>query len=111
MAVPRVCSEPGCPLLVTGSSRCEEHTVKRPHNWTSHPSPAAARRRRGAAWMSTRRAVMKRDRYTCWVCGGTATEVDHRVSLANGGTDSLANLAAICHPCHVTKTRAERSPR
>ncbi len=36
-----------------------------------------------------------------------ATAVDHILLKAQGGTDDPANLAAICDPCHRSKTSAE----
>ena len=59
------------------------------------------------AWKRTRRAALDRDGWTCRTCGDTATEVDHIVNAAQGGSDDPANLAAICGPCHKQKTAAE----
>ncbi|WP_221899405.1 HNH endonuclease [Xanthomonas sp. GW] len=36
-----------------------------------------------------------------------ATEVDHILNVAEGGTDDDANLQAICTDCHGAKTQAE----
>ena len=36
-----------------------------------------------------------------------ATEVDHILPLADGGTDDLGNLQAINRECHARKTVAE----
>ena len=33
-----------------------------------------------------------------------ATEVDHRIPLAQGGTDADENLQGLCHDCHAAKT-------
>lgn len=40
-------------------------------------------------------------------CMGVATEVDHIVPVAEGGTDELGNLQAACPGCHRIKTQAE----
>lgn len=61
---------------------------------------------------SERRTVMRRDRYSCYVCGARRTweflEVDHRVPLAEGGPHTLENAGCICKtPCHKDKSRAE----
>jgi 5-methylcytosine-specific restriction endonuclease McrA len=37
---------------------------------------------------------------TCWRCGGFATDIDHVVAIADGGTDSLANLRPACARCN-----------
>lgn len=101
----RVCAEPGCPAMIDSAqgARCPAHTVS---GWVRSPSKTP--RMRGREWARLRRYVLVRDHGTCWVCGGDANEVDHRLSLANGGNDSLANLAAICTGCHKTKTINER---
>lgn len=36
-----------------------------------------------------------------------AAEVDHIVPKAKGGSDEMANLQAICRPCHQAKTDRE----
>ncbi|WP_222943066.1 HNH endonuclease [Stenotrophomonas maltophilia] len=36
-----------------------------------------------------------------------ATEVDHIVNVAEGGSDDETNLQAICAECHGVKTQAE----
>jgi hypothetical protein len=40
--------------------------------------------------------VLKRDDYTCRLCGAPAVEVDHIV----GGSDEPTNLRALCGPCN-----------
>lgn len=37
-------------------------------------------------------------------CGAPATEVDHIIALARGGSNAWANLQALCGPCHRRKT-------
>jgi 5-methylcytosine-specific restriction protein A len=36
-----------------------------------------------------------------------ATIADHIVPLAEGGADTLDNLAPVCHACHQVKTHTE----
>src|ERR1044072_1467222 len=77
-------------------------------------------RRYGAAWEKIRKQVMERDKGLCQVCLATgrptiATQVDHitskakakRLAWSDARTDSLANLQAICTPCHDRKTTEE----
>ncbi|WP_372475018.1 HNH endonuclease [Gordonia tangerina] len=40
-------------------------------------------------------------------CTALATEVDHRVNVAAGGTDDPSNLQSLCAPHHRAKTQAE----
>ena len=51
-----------------------------------------------------REAVFKRDNYCCVKCGSTKNlEVDHKVPLANGGTNEMANLQTHCRDCNRRK--------
>jgi 5-methylcytosine-specific restriction protein A len=64
------------------------------------------------AWRKRRKRILERDKYLCQVCLALgivtpATQVDHIVNKAAGGTDNDDNLQSICDPCHATKTRAE----
>jgi len=63
------------------------------------------------AWRTVRKAVLERDSYTCriatpGICLGHATDVDHIVTLANGGQPyDPDNLRAACHPCNASRRR------
>jgi len=52
--------------------------------------------------------ILERDHYKCCLCGRTAKdtklEVDHRVPVAKGGTDSLDNLWTLCIDCNRGKS-------
>jgi len=55
---------------------------------------------------------MKRDKYLCQLClkEDRVTEayaVDHIVGKAQGGTDDMGNLQALCRECHGRKTARE----
>ncbi|GAB3670243.1 HNH endonuclease signature motif containing protein [Saccharopolyspora tripterygii] len=39
----------------------------------------------------------------CWICGSTASEVEHVKPLAKGGPHILANLRPACGPCNRRK--------
>ncbi len=63
----------------------------------------------GASWGRARRAALARDKHLCQPCFATgrvtvATQVDHILPKAKGGTDELSNLQSICVPCHKSKT-------
>lgn len=66
----------------------------------------------GHAWDKLRKIAMQRD---CWLCqpclkagkATPATECDHINPKANGGTDDIENLQAICSACHADKTQQE----
>lgn len=53
------------------------------------------------------RRILERDNHTCYLCGNPATQVDHIVPWAEGGTHAQTNLAAICEACHTAKTKTE----
>ncbi|OLD64186.1 MAG: hypothetical protein AUF65_00220 [Chloroflexi bacterium 13_1_20CM_50_12] len=57
---------------------------------------------------SLRFHVLERDNFTCWCCGArspqTELQVDHIISRAEGGTDSLNNLATLCQKCNRGKS-------
>jgi 5-methylcytosine-specific restriction endonuclease McrA len=53
--------------------------------------------------------VLKRDQFTCQLCGksgiGVRLEVDHKVSVFDGGTDALDNLWTVCFECNRGKSK------
>jgi 5-methylcytosine-specific restriction protein A len=66
----------------------------------------------GTAWDKTRAYILARDNYLCQPCLREgrihiATEVDHKLPKAKGGTDDEANLQAINTLCHREKTARE----
>ncbi len=60
--------------------------------------------RRSGLPKALRRAVLDRDGHACRYCGASGPlHVDHILAVALGGTDDLANLAAACIPCNLSK--------
>jgi 5-methylcytosine-specific restriction protein A len=94
----KLCTVPGCPNFAD----CSDHPVIRISGWASstHTKPPG--------WRRTWRRVMVRDHHRCRICGQRAFVVDHWLPQAWGGDDTLANLRAMCHRCHLSKTTAER---
>lgn len=104
---PHACTTFGCPEVIPHGSRCPRHgrAIARAHD--AHREKTTARGY-GADWRA------KRDRYLrehpiCAHCQRegrivTATDVDHVLPRANGGTDDDANLQALCHSHHSRKT-------
>jgi 5-methylcytosine-specific restriction endonuclease McrA len=63
----------------------------------------------GSGWAARARQVLKRDGYRCQlrfgdICIGKASQVDHIVQPEAGGGSDLANLRAVCRPCHARRT-------
>jgi len=95
------------------SGYCDEHRSEA-SNWNKRPAwkGSAASRGYDSRWRKLRLQILKRDDYLCQAClrAGRiteATEVDHRLNKASGGTDEPDNLEAICSPCHRAKTARE----
>jgi hypothetical protein len=69
--------------------------------------PASATKCEGRKAVSVRKRffVFKRDRYRCRICGrsGIELEVDHKVPVAQGGSDALDNLQTLCFDCNRGK--------
>jgi len=56
-------------------------------------------------WMKLRKAILKRDEYTCYYCHqkGGKLEVDHKIPLCRGGNNDPDNLVAACRACNRQK--------
>ena len=70
----------------TSGSRCPAHTLR---NGSTR------------SWRKLRGQILRLDAYRCRMCGQPATEVDHVLPLADGGTDRPTNCRSLCHDCHV----------
>ena len=63
-------------------------------------------------WGTIRASIRRRDKWKCVLCGRPATDVDHIVELADGGSfHDPANLRSLCDECHKAKTVAQRKAR
>lgn len=113
--VAAVCPAPGCPVLVAGGGRCDEHRREYKRN------QARDRRANGdpsmtvystPAWRKLRAAYL-RDHPDCAHCGRPAEEVDHiipRKQLVEQefhDPDAWHLLQPLCKPCHTDKSYAE----
>lgn len=98
---------PGCSdngRAVLGTSRCKAHGGGK---W-ARTKPAG---RYGAAWRDLRARVLLEEPF-CAMCGvAKATQVDHAVAIADGGTDERSNLRGLCFPCHKSHTAAQNRAR
>lgn len=106
-AAPKPCSHPGCGALVRdGSSRCSQHPKPQ---WAKKPT--ATKRITGRKLQTLRAQLFSR----CPLCthcqqqGRTtlATQRDHIIPLAEGGTDDDDNTQGLCDACHEEKSKAE----
>ena len=78
------------------------------HNDPIADTPHVANTPRRFSWVKKINAF-DRDGWKCVACGAAEElELDHAVALMNGGSNELDNLYALCHTCHVVKTRMDR---
>ena len=116
MATP--CRKIGCAALVHSRYKggyCEAHQSERT-GWKRSQAAKGNTTQRGYghSWRKLRVEVLERDGYLCVTCEANgfiepATDVDHIVSKAHGGSDELDNLQSLCRACHKDKTRVESS--
>jgi 5-methylcytosine-specific restriction protein A len=100
----RVCTHPGCQAL-TLTGRCEKHPAKA---WARAEPTKRIRGRK----LQTLRAELFERQPLCEPCQAKgkvtiATIRDHRIPLAEGGTDDRENEQAICEACHEAKSQEE----
>ncbi len=70
----------------------------------------------GPEWKAVRLQVLARDGYRCMIrlpgCTGRATQVDHIVSMSNGGSRlDPANLRAACRSCNIAQRNIDVAAR
>jgi hypothetical protein len=72
------------------------------------PTRQRPKPKRKAISKKLRLLILERDGYRCCLCGRTAKEtkleVDHKIPVAKGGTDSLNNLWTLCIDCNRGKS-------
>jgi hypothetical protein len=54
--------------------------------------------------------ALTRDGHTCVLCGALATQVDHKIAVADGGDNSLSNARSVCASCNL-EARPGYTPR
>jgi 5-methylcytosine-specific restriction protein A len=97
MAPHQTCLDCG-DLIPRGGIRCPEcASAKDARRGSRHA------RGYGGDWTRIRAAHLEAEPW-CRECGAEATDVDHIVPRAEGGTDDDANLQSLCHRHHSRKT-------
>lgn len=101
------CTFRGCGKLTRNpDGRCDEHPKEA---WVKRPD--APKRVTGRRLQQAREALF-RAKPLCVMCQADgrvtlATERDHRVPLAEGGTDDPENIQGLCKDHHRQKTKRE----
>ena len=62
-------------------------------------------------WRAARALAFRTYGDACFKCGDKATEIDHILEVADGGTDDIENLQPLCKTCHIEKTNIFNSRR
>jgi 5-methylcytosine-specific restriction enzyme A len=89
-----------------GSGRCEQHARQQWAKKVDAPKRITGRR------LQARREALFRRQPLCEICKSKgyivlATQRDHRIPLAEGGTEDIDNEQALCEPCNREKGLAE----
>lgn len=108
------CRQIGCAVVVDKPGYCEQHAHKATGWLRDRMRGTRQQRGYGPDWDRLRVKILDRDGHLCQCdeCQAEdrvllATEVDHRVSKEDGGTNDPANLRAINKDCHKRKTQTE----
>jgi len=84
----------------------DEGEDKRPYN--------GYKPRRFVVSLKTRFQIFQRDNFKCVYCGATPPDtllhLDHRVAVANGGTNDWENLVTACAECNLGKGTEDVDP-
>jgi 5-methylcytosine-specific restriction endonuclease McrA len=119
----RMCSSPGCRILVAKGSACPACRDAARARWDSQ-RPNSSRRGYGAGWAALRKSVILEER-VCFACGlclvqsrldtkGQTVEEPIRLLACVDHVDGLsdnrqrANLRAMCTSCHNARTMRDQ---
>lgn len=102
---PRPCTHPGCSTL-TETGRCEAHPRKA---WAKAKEQ---KRLSGRALQRARHQLFTLNPL-CAECERqgfvrVATQRDHIIPMAQGGTEDPSNIQGLCGECHDAKTEREK---
>ena len=107
---PTACRKPGCAGLVRAGVCSVCGPLPKPDGWTDYHRQRNQTSRQsrgyGANWERLRKRVLAAGAL-CRMCGHPATQVDHIIPKARGGTDAESNLQPLCADCHAQKTATE----
>ena len=97
------CAVRTCNGRATNGRYCTDHAHLNKQDRKPDTRPSASARGYDRKWRRIR-AMYLRSHKECVICGAPAEEVDHIISLAEGGTHKWTNLQALCKTHHSQKT-------
>jgi 5-methylcytosine-specific restriction protein A len=101
-------------VVEVGKRFCGDHR-KQEARRSGRVRPSAAQRGYDSTWRKLRKLVLAEEPLCADPFGAhahtgqvvPATDVDHIVPIAKGGTNTRGNLLCLCHSCHSRKTMSE----
>lgn len=97
------CKHHNCRTLIKRGAYCDRHkqTQSKYYN-EQRKNDDAMKFYRSKEWRDTRQEVLKRDCFTCAMCGCTANLVHHKVEVRTDWSKRLemSNLESVCRNCH-----------
>ena len=71
------------------------------HVWSANRTKQYREYLKSDAWKRKRYVVLRRDNWTCQICGAKATEVHHKkYAKYQIGKEPIQWLVSLCSPCH-----------
>lgn len=99
------CAVQQCPGRATNGRYCDDHKHLNKRHHKPDTRPSASKRGYDRKWRRIRVHYL-RHHPNCVVCSEPATEVDHIITLAEGGSNKWSNLQSFCKTHHSKKTVA-----
>lgn len=103
----RPCRVGGCPVIGF-CVRHQRQPVAPSARQYDDRRGSSTQRGYGYAWQQFRLRYLRAHPLCVMRCGRPATDVDHKLPRAQGGSDDEGNLQALCSRCHKAKTARER---
>jgi 5-methylcytosine-specific restriction enzyme A len=111
------CAHPMCPALVDSGQRfCDAHRKAESKAYEQRTNRGSSSARGyGGAWRKLRELILSQEPL-CRECKRNgrvtaATNVDHIIAKAHGGTDDPSNLQPLCEHCKRSKDAREHLNR
>jgi len=102
-SAPKPCRFAGCPAMVRKGVLCDAHRCTA--DTYDDRRPSSPKRGYGRRWSRLRSWFLSGHPLCEWPgCRQPASQVDHILALARGGTNDTSNLQAFCASHHSQKT-------